>query len=87
MRQEFLADLGHEPSIEEQTWIDNFTIDQLKKRQYDMGILRGESFGSRDMGQAISESVNRRIMKKLGVKKPEKPVDLGEYLSKKNRGD
>jgi hypothetical protein len=72
-------------SAVEVIFFENLAFDIIKKRLYDAGIIRQESFGSRDHSLALGNSIDRRLSK-IGFKPKKKAESLDEYVRSKYGG-
>jgi len=69
-------------SLVEEIFFEDLAFDIIKKRMYDCGIIKKESFGSRDHSLALGNSINRRLAM-IGFKPPKKQGNLDDYLKTK----
>ncbi|MCG6537680.1 MAG: hypothetical protein L7F78_23940 [Syntrophales bacterium LBB04] len=73
-------------SFVEELHFENLAFDIIKKRMYDCGIIKQESFGSRDHSEALSRSIDRRL-RQIGFKPKKKQESLEDYVKKTYGGD
>jgi hypothetical protein len=84
--QELVAHVDGKPSIVQQIIIEDIISLFVELKLYEANLLKDKSPGSRDRRLAFSNTL-RLHCQALGIeKKKEKPVDLGEYLSRKRKG-
>lgn len=83
LRENLKKDLGGNLTTMEEVLLDRIVSKVVQNHLYEVGILSGKEFGSRDFYIALSNSL-RRDLAVIGLKKkPEKLLDLGECLKQK----
>jgi hypothetical protein len=85
LRTQLAQDLGPDLSTQQEILLDRVVAKVVKCKLYEIGVLSGEPFGSRDHYLALANSL-RLDLQLLGLdRKVKKTVDLEEYLQKKTR--
>lgn len=83
LRENLKKDLGGNLTTMEEVLLDRIVSKVVQNHLYEVGILSGKEFGSRDFYIALSNSL-RRDLAVIGLKKkPERLLDLGECLKQK----